>query len=142
MCKCAGVCARLLAGEGSAPSCLGSALSLRLWTSLFSETANCIHSPAYMFVHLGGKQTAQQISILQVLCERERLGQGAARRHANNTVFFLLPINSEEELGVGGLGFLGGMVGLGIFNQTELETNSTDCKHFPPNPSPPLFEPC
>lgn len=124
----AGTCACLLEGEGSAPSCLGSAISLRLQTSLFSETANCIHSPVYMFVHLGGKQTAQQISILQVLCERERPGRGAGRRHAHNTIFFLLPVNSEEEFG---MGFFW-MVGLGIFNQTELKTNNADCKHFPP----------
>lgn len=31
------------------------------------------------------------------------------------------------------------MVGLGIFNETELKTNNADSERFPP---PPLFEPC
>lgn len=68
---------------------------LVLRTSLFSETANLIHSAACMFVYLGGKQTTRQISIPFSV----RRGQGDI--HAYHAVFALLPVNSEEEFGVG-----------------------------------------
>lgn len=103
---CVLVCVCLLEGGGSAPSCLGSAISLCLRTSLFSETAKCIQAPVYMFVHLGGKQTAQQISTLQVLCERRWPGWGMGGQHMHNTVFFLPSINFEEESEVGRLVWL------------------------------------
>lgn len=70
-------------GAGTAPSGLGSALSLRFWTSLFSETANCIHPPVCVFFHLGGRQAARQISTL--------LGRGARRQQAQSAVFPLAP---------------------------------------------------
>lgn len=40
---------RVFAG-GRAPSGLGSTLALRFWTSLFSETANCVHPPPRLCV--------------------------------------------------------------------------------------------
>lgn len=84
MWKCVCGCARLFAGggEGALPLAWDQQFHFVCGTSLFSETANCIQSPAYMFVHLGGKQTAQQISILRALRERQRPGRGAGRHIA------------------------------------------------------------
>lgn len=72
------------------PSSLGSALSLPCWTSLFSETANCIHP---LSVCLSTWVENRQICTLP--------GRGARRQRAHNLVFLLLPTDSGEQSRVG-----------------------------------------
>lgn len=87
-----------LCGEGCgsghclAPSGLASALSLRLWTSLFSETANCVH-PSRLCVCPPGWKTGSPTDSHPA---RQR-----GKTRSTDRGFPLLQVNSGEELRVG-----------------------------------------